>query len=79
MLFGTWATSRKTGEIKKMIAMIGAGIFVATVLLFWRSLPRGGKVHFLVGTKAESYFVMIFVVGAVLGLILMIYGATQHF
>jgi hypothetical protein len=67
------------GGDRKMIALIGAGIFVATVLLFWRSLPRKGKVHFLVGTKVESYFVMTFVVSAVLGLILMIYGAVQHF
>ena len=62
-----------------MIAWIGAGLFVTTVLLFWRSLPRAGKVHFLVGTKVEAYFVMLFVVGAVLGLILIVYGASQHF
>lgn len=50
-----------------MNALIGLGILVATAFLFWRVLPRDGKVHFLVGTEWEPYFAILFVGAAALG------------
>jgi hypothetical protein len=51
-----------------MGAAIGAGIVGLTAVLFWRTLPRNGKTHFLVGTQWEPYFAILFVGGAALGL-----------
>jgi hypothetical protein len=51
-----------------MTALIGLGILVVTLLLFWRTLPRNGKPHALVGTEWEPYFVILFVGGAALGI-----------
>ena len=51
-----------------MYALIGASIIVASVMLFWRMLPRDGKVHRVVGTFWEPYLVITFVGGAVVGL-----------
>ena len=51
-----------------MGALIGAGIIGVTLFLFWRSLPRNGKVHRLVGTEWEPYFAILFLGGAGLGI-----------
>jgi hypothetical protein len=51
-----------------MNAIIGFGIFLATLLLFWRVLPRNGKVHRIVGTQWEPYLAILFVGGVGLGL-----------
>jgi hypothetical protein len=51
-----------------MTAAIGLGILAVTLLLFWRTLPRNGKTHALVGTEWEPYFVIVFVGGAALGI-----------
>lgn len=50
-----------------MTALIGAGIFGLTAFLFWRVLPRDGRIHPLVGTQWEPYFAILFVGGAALG------------
>ena len=50
-----------------MNAIIGIGILLATLLSFWRVLPRNGKVHRLVGTQWEPYFAIVFVGGVGLG------------
>jgi len=51
-----------------MHALIGVAILVATGYLFWRILPKNGKVHRLVGTEWEPYFVIAFVSAAALGI-----------
>ena len=51
-----------------MNALIGLAIFVVTLFLFWRTLPKNGKPHRLVGTEWEPYFVILFVGGAALGI-----------
>ena len=61
----------------KMTAVIGLGILVITLLLFWRVLPRNGKVHFLVGTQWEPYFAILFLLGGGFGLGLMVKWAVE--
>ena len=51
-----------------MTALIGAAILAVTLFLFWRVLPRNGKLHPLVGTEWEPYFVILFVGGTALGI-----------
>jgi hypothetical protein len=51
----------------KMTVLIGLGILALTLFLFWRVLPRNGKVHFLVGTEWEPYFAILFLLGGGLG------------
>lgn len=46
-----------------MDALIGGVIFLLTALMFWRILPRNGKVHPLVGTRWEPYVALLFVGG----------------
>ena len=46
-----------------MNALIGGGMFGLTALLFWRILPRNGKVHSLIGTGWEPYIALLFVGG----------------
>jgi hypothetical protein len=61
-----------------MGAVIGAGIFVATGLLFWRVLPRNGKTHPTVGTRWEPYFAILFVGGAAFGIgMIAVWAATN--
>jgi len=55
-----------------MYALIGLGILLVTIFLFWRALPRNGKTHFLVGTQWEPYFVIVFVGGTALGIGMML-------
>ena len=50
-----------------MGALIGLAIILITAGLFWRALPKNGKTHPLVGTEWEPYFVIVFVMGASLG------------
>ena len=62
-----------------MGALAGAGILGATALLFWRVLPRNGKIHPLVGTQWEPYFAILFVGGAALGIGMMAVWAVDNF
>jgi hypothetical protein len=62
-----------------MHALIGLGIFCVTAFLFWRTLPRNGKVHPLVGTQWEPYFVILFLSGAAIGVGLIIVWAVDRF
>jgi hypothetical protein len=50
-----------------MNALIGIAILALTGYLFWRVLPKNGKLHPLVGTEWEPYFVIVFVGAAALG------------
>lgn len=61
-----------------MIALFGVAVLVGTALLFWRALPRDGKVHAIVGTPAEPYFAIMFVTGLAFGIGMMVLGAAQH-
>jgi hypothetical protein len=49
-------------------------LFVGAVVLFWYSLPRGGKTNRSVGTALEPYVAVAFCVGIGLGFILMLSG-----
>lgn len=62
-----------------MGALAGAGIVCLTGFLFWRILPRNGRVHPLVGTEWEPYFAILFVGGAALGVGLMAVWAVENF
>jgi hypothetical protein len=69
-------TQHFNGEIS-MNAVIGLGILSATGALFWRTLPRNGKMHRLVGTEWEPYFAIAFVGGAALGVGLIALWAVE--
>ena len=60
-----------------MTALIGLGILVITLLLFWRVLPRNGKVHFLVRTQWEPYFAIVFLLGGGFGVGLLVMWAVE--
>jgi hypothetical protein len=46
---------------------IGAVIFVLTSLLFWRSLPSGGRTARFIGTELEPYVSVAIVLGITIG------------
>ena len=60
-----------------MYALVGACILVASVMLFWRLLPRDGKVHRVVGTLWEPYLVITFLIGTIFGLGFIVVWAAQ--
>jgi hypothetical protein len=60
-----------------MHALIGLGILSVTAFLFWKILPRDGKVHRLVGTEWEPYFAISFVGAAALGIGMIALWAIQ--
>jgi hypothetical protein len=62
-----------------MGALAGVGILGVIALLFWRSLPRHGKMHPLVGTVWEPYFAILFVSVAALGFGMIAGWAVDNF
>ena len=62
-----------------MDALIGAGVLGLTALLFWRILPRNGKVHPLVGTPWEPYVALLFVGGFGAGAGMLVVWAVSYF
>ena len=62
-----------------MDALIGAGVFGLTVLLFWQILPRNGKVHPLIGTQWEPYVALLFVAGFGAGVGMIVVWAITNF
>ena len=62
-----------------MDALIGGGMFGLTTLLFWRILPRNGKVHPLVGTRWEPYIALLFVGGFGAGVGMIMVWAISNF
>jgi len=55
----------------------GLLIFVATAVVFWYCLPRGGKTHRFVGTEWEPYVGVAFCSAVALGLTMMLSGAIS--
>lgn len=47
--------------------LMGIGVLVATAIVFWSCLPRGGKMHRLVGTELEPYVAVAICTGVALG------------
>lgn len=62
-----------------MEALIGGFIFLLTALMFWRILPRNGKVHPLVGTRWEPSLAILFVGGFGAGFGMLVVWAVSNF
>ena len=63
------------GAARKMGLLIwGAIIFAVGAVLFWYSLPRGGKTHRFVGTELEPYVAVAFCAAVALSFTLMLSG-----
>ena len=52
----------------------GIAVLAVTSLVFWRSLPRDGKLHRFVGTELESYVAVAIVTGLALSFCLILSG-----
>jgi hypothetical protein len=52
---------------------------VVTVLVFWKSLPRGGKMHRFVGTEWEPYIGVAFCSAFALSFTMMLSGLIDTF
>ncbi len=57
-----------------LTATTGAIVFVLTGLVFWRCLPRGGRLHRYVGTAWEPYVAVAFCGAVALGFTMMLSG-----
>jgi len=57
-----------------MLLAAGIVVLLVTVVLFWRALPRGGRVHRFVGTAWEPYVGVAFTSGVALGLSMVLAG-----
>ena len=55
----------------------GIGVFIATAIVFWYCLPRGGKLHRLVDTEFEPYVGVAFCSAVALGLTMILSGAIN--
>jgi hypothetical protein len=53
----------------------GIAVVTLTALLFWRTLPREGKTHWIAGSRWEPYYAILFILGVSLGVGLMISAA----
>ena len=63
------------GAARKMGLLIwGAIIFAVGAVLFWYSLPRGGKTHRFVGTELEPYVAVAFCAAVAISFTLMLSG-----
>jgi hypothetical protein len=71
--FAGWTyDTRAAGKMDLLIE--GAIIFAVGAVLFWHSLPRGGKTHRFVGTELEPYVAVAFCAAVALSLTLMLSG-----
>jgi hypothetical protein len=43
--------SEGNGGLEVLRFLLGATVMIVTVLVFWKCLPRGGKMHRFVGTE----------------------------
>jgi hypothetical protein len=59
--------------------LLGATVMVVTVLVFWKSLPRGGKMHRFVGTEWEPYIGVAFCSAFALSFTMMLSGLIDTF
>ena len=55
----------------------GIAVFVATALVFWYCLPRGGQTHRFVGTEWEPYVGVAFCSAVALALTMILSGAIS--
>jgi len=56
---------------------VGAVVFVVTGFLFWRCLPRGGKMHRFIDTEWEPYVGVAFTAGVALGFTMILSGVLD--
>lgn len=56
------------------LLFLGVMVLLITVGLFLYCLPRGGKLHRLVGTEFEPYVAVAIVTGVAVSLVLMLSG-----
>jgi hypothetical protein len=55
----------------------GVAVFIATAIVFWYCLPRGGKTHRFVGTELEPYVGVAFCSAVALALTMILSGAIS--
>ena len=62
-----------------MIALEFAGIavLIATAVLFWALLPRGGRAHRFVDTELEPYIAVLLTAMVALSLTMILAGVLQ--
>ena len=56
---------------------VGLAVLVLTLVVFWYSLPRGGKTHRFVGTELEPYIGVAFAGAVALSCTLALSGAID--
>jgi hypothetical protein len=57
-----------------LTTIMGAGVFIITVVIFWYCLPRGGQMHRFVGTEWEPYIGVAFTSGIALSFTMILSG-----
>jgi hypothetical protein len=57
----------------------GIVVLVATAVMFWLFLPRGGKRHRFVETELEPYIGVAFTAAVALGLTMLLSGVIDFF
>jgi hypothetical protein len=55
----------------------GLAVFLVTAIVFWLCLPRGGRLHRLVGTEWEPYVAVAFCAGVALSLTMTLSGVLN--
>jgi len=55
----------------------GIAVFVLTAIVFWYSLPRGGKMHRFVDTELEPYVGVAFCSAIALSFTMILSGAIN--
>jgi len=58
--------------------LAGLVVLVITIIVFWRCLPRDGKMHRLVGTEWEPYVGVAFCSAFALGFTMMLAGFLDY-
>ena len=53
----------KRGGGNVLLLWCGFGVLATTITIFWLCLPRGGRMHRLVGTEWEPYVAVAFCAG----------------
>jgi hypothetical protein len=59
------------------LMLAGIAVMIVTAIVFWMLLPRGGKVHRLVGTEWEPYIGVAFTSAVALGCTMILSGAIS--
>jgi hypothetical protein len=71
--------SEGNGGLEVLRFLLGATVMIVTVLVFWKCLPRDGKMHRFVGTEWEPYIGVAFCCAFALSFTMMLSGLTDSF